>query len=235
MRIFIGLKEAFNEIQRDLHEMGVLVYPESMQDRKASEVGVIETKEIQGYCYKITNREDLIKDFEKLGGNLDYINQEVMDRVSKSCLNPGYAYKHREDVWNRFLHDGKFSYTYNERIRSQLPSILDQLRENPNTRQAIITIFDQHQDLENMGGSARIPCSMYYQFLIRERGGKKFLDIIYTMRSCDIYTHLIYDIVLTMKMQEFVSKLLKIEPGYFTHFIGSMHMYREDYSKKEVF
>ncbi len=235
MRIFIGLKEAFNEIQRDLHEMGILVYPESMQDRKAKDVGVIETKELQGYCYKITNREDLNKEFLELGGNIDYINQEVMDRMSIHWLNPGYAYKTRSEVWEKFLHDGKFAYSYNERIRTQLPWIMDQLTKNPNTRQAIVTIFDTHQDMANMGGSARIPCSMYYQFLIRERGGKKYLDIIYTMRSCDIYTHLIYDICLTMRMQEFVAKMLKLEPGYFTHFIGSLHMYKEDYSKKEVF
>jgi thymidylate synthase len=86
-----------------------------------------------------------------------------------------------------------------------------------------------------MGGKARIPCSMYYQFLRRKRNGVEVLDCIYTMRSCDFYTHLIYDVWLAMRLQEFIANAVGIESGNFTHFIGSLHAYRRDYEKKGVF
>jgi thymidylate synthase len=98
-----------------------------------------------------------------------------------------------------------------------------------------MTVYDRHQDIKNMGGIARIPCSMYYQFLRRNRNNQEVLDCIYTMRSCDIYTHFLYDIWLTMRLQEYVANSLGIEPGNFTHFIGSLHAYKRDYEKKGVF
>ena len=231
MRIFKGLKEAVKEIERDLHEMGVIVHPESYQDQKVGDNPDFETKELQGYCYKITQRDTLLKEFQDLGGNQQYIDQEVIDRLSTDWRNPGEAWKLRKDVWEQFIHDGKFAYTYNERIRVQLARIIEELHLHPNTRQAVITMYDQHLDMQHLGGKARIPCSMYYQFLRRTRGGEVYLDVVYTMRSCDLYTHLIYDIVLTMLMQEWIANTLQIVPGYFTHFIGSLHAYRRDWDK----
>ncbi len=232
MRIFKSLKEAVKEIERDLHEMGVVVHTESYQDQKVKDNPDFETKELQGYCYKITQRDTLLQEFQKLGGNQHYIDQEIIDRLSNDWRNPGSAFLHRKEVWEQFLHDGKFSYTYNERIRVQLHRIIDELAQHPNTRQAVITMYDQHLDMQHLGGTARIPCSMYYQFLIRNRNGRRHLDVIYTMRSCDLYTHLIYDIVLTMLMQEWIANSLPaLEPGYFTHFIGSLHAYRKDWDR----
>jgi len=235
MRIFSNLIEAIKEIERDLNEMGTLIHPESYQDQDIKNNDDFLTRELQGYCYKITNHVGLLQDFKSLGGNTDYVIQEFEDRVSSDLLNPGKSYLHRLEVWEPFLHKGKFSYTYNERIRTQLPKIMKELEERPNTRQAVISIFDWFMDLERLGGKARIPCSMYYQFLRRERNGVPALDCIYTMRSCDIYTHLIYDITLTMYIQQYIAHTLGINPGHFTHFVGSLHAYKKDYSIKGVF
>lgn len=234
MRIFGGLKEAINEIERDLFEMGTLVHPESYQDQIVSDKDDFMTKEIQGYSYTITTSK-IEDDFVELGGNIQYLEQELMDRMAVETRNPGNSYKLRPKVWEQFLHNGKFSYTYNERIGKQYLEVLDQLKKNPNTRQAVITLYDHHDDLKNMGGKARIPCSMYYQFLRRKREGKEYLDIIYTMRSCDFYTHLIYDIGLTMGICAWTAVVLGVEIGHFIHFIGSLHAYKRDYQKKGIF
>lgn len=236
MRIYSNLKEAHGEIQRDLMEMGTLIHPSTYQDQYIGDKDEFITKELQGYCYCITSFGRLEIDFIDLGGNIGYVNQEVDDRLSDSWKNPGTSWKCRPEVWEQFLHKGKFSYTYNERIREQLPIIINELRTNPNTRQAIITMYDRHQDIANLGGKARIPCSLSYQFLIRPKGkGENRLDCIYTMRSCDLYTHFIYDVFMTMMMQEYVANSLGLEAGRFIHFIGSLHAYKKDYSKKEVF
>lgn len=235
MRIFTSLREANNEIERDLNEMGILIHPETYQDKHIANDKAFETKELQGYCYSITSHVDIRKDFETLGGNWAYVQQEILDRVNSEHLNPGNAYLHRKDVWEQFLHGGKFAYTYNERIRQQLRPIYRLLKEKPNTRQAVITLYDHHDDLKNSGGTARIPCSMYYQFLIRKIGSYKMLDCIYTMRSCDFYTHFIYDVAMTMELQSFLATMLSLVPGKFTHFIGSLHIYRKDFDKRGIF
>ena len=235
MRIFTNLKEAVNEIERDLFEMGTLIHPESYQDKVVKDNHDFQTLELQAYSFTITNNKTLEQDFKDLGGNWEYVVKEVADRVSPFYLNPGNSWETRKEVWSQFLHNGKFAYTYNERIREQLPIIMENLRLNPNTRQAIVTLYDKDRDLNNVGGKARIPCSMYYQFLIRPISGKAYLDVLYTMRSCDFYTHFIYDIVMTMLLRDFVANRLNLDPGKFSQFIGSLHIYRKDWDKQRIF
>lgn len=236
MRIYQTLKEAYGEVQRDLVEMGIEVHPESMQDKVVKDDDNFVTKELQGYCYSIISHKSIREDFESLGGNEPYAFQELIDRTSDDWRNPGTAWKHRPEVWQEFIHNGRMSYTYNERMREQIGMIRDELKRNPNTRQAIITMYDRHQDIANLGGKARIPCSLTYQFLIRRQGeGALKLDCIYTMRSCDVYTHFIYDVYITMKLQEYLAHSLGYESGRFIHFIGSLHAYKKDYSTKGVF
>ena len=236
MRIYTRLKEAVKETERELVEMGIHLHPETMQDKQVKDNKAFETVELQGYGYLITNQAYLDEDFKALGGSLEYVLAELSDRIQPMRLNPGKAYLHRVDVWEAFLEsNGKFSYTYNERFREQIDQLVDELTKHPNTRQAVLTIYDRHQDMANMGGVRRIPCSMYYQMLRRIRDGKERLDLIYTMRSCDFYTHYIYDVYLAMKFQEYLANRLGIEPGHFTHFMGSLHAYYRDYSTKGVF
>lgn len=233
MRIYSSLIEAVKETERELVEMGSEVMPETMQDRKTTSEDL--TKELQGYSYMITNQLSRNADFIALGGDMDYALLEFSERVDGNWINPGEAYILRKTVWKEFLHEGKFSYTYNERYREQLPMIIEELKLRPSTRQAIITVYDRHLDMKNIGGKSRIPCSMYYQFLRRKREGQEVLDCIYTMRSCDIYTHFIYDLWLTMRLQEYIANSLGLETGNFTHFIGSLHAYKRDYDLKGVF
>ena len=233
MRIYQSVIEAVKETERELVEMGTEVMPETMQDRKTTPEDL--TKELQGYSYMITNQFSRNADFIALGGDMDYALCEFSERVDGNWINPGEAYLLRSKVWKEFLHEGRFSYTYNERYREQLPMIIEELKLRPSTRQAIITVYDRHLDMKNIGGKSRIPCSMYYQFLRRKREGQEVLDCIYTMRSCDIYTHFIYDIWLTMRLQEYIANALGLETGNFTHFIGSLHAYKRDYDLKGVF
>lgn len=235
MRIYSRFEEAVKETERELFEMGTIVTPETMQDKDVKGDDNFTTKELQGYCFKITSNAGLDADFEHLEGNLLYAEAEILDRVSEDWRNPGHAHEFRPETWKEFLHNGKFAYTYNERFREQLPQIIQELKERPSTRQAVMTMYDRHQDMSNMGGRSRIPCSMYYQFLRRSRNGQEQLDAIYTMRSCDLYTHFIYDIWLGMKLQEYVAHAIGIEPGHFTYFAGSFHAYKKDYSKKGIF
>lgn len=227
MRIFKNCGEAINEIERDLFEIGVRVKVPTVQDKDVSGLDEYETKEMEGYSFMILDQADRNAMVINQKTCLLYWNQaEHKERVAVGPkINPGEAYKLREKVWNEFLHDGKFAYTYNERIRTQLHDIVGELGKNINTRQAIIEIHNNKIDLGSMGGKSRVPCSMFYQFLYRE--GK--LDVIYNMRSSDFYTHFKNDIWQAMELRNHIAKEIDVKPGKFIMFVSSLHAFKKDF------
>lgn len=267
MRIFTTPLSAVQEVERDLWEMGLNVHPQTFQDRNIADDPDYLTKEVRHYGFHLQGwkhnelEERGVLDYvygDELAGESAqlYIAQEFGDRVSGIPSNPGGAFKYRTDVWNEFLHDGKFSYTYSERMAPQILKIVDELRQRPETRQAIINIHSNiapsnelatgfpasggmlqvHKvgisaDLKNMGGKARIPCSLHYQLMIRE--GK--VDLSYCMRSCDFLTHFPVDIMLALRLQSQVAAWLDKGVGMFTYYTGSLHSYAKDMKVRGIF
>lgn len=242
MRIYSNCKEAISEIQRDLFEMGIEVHPQSMQNKIVANDESYMTKELQGYSFMILNDSDMN---EMVGECLNWCQAEFKERIngwedpareieSGSAVgfeegtptkNPGEAYKLRKEVWEEFLVDGKFCYTYNERMQKQIKADIEELRKNPDSRQVIIQFHNRDIDQDKMGGKSRVPCSMFYQLMIRE--GK--LDIIYTMRSTDFFTHFKNDIWHAIRFRNFVAEQLNIPTGKFIMFASSLHAYKKDF------
>lgn len=240
MRIFSNAEEAMIEIERELFEMGIINHPNTMQDKNVKGDKNFETKELLGYSFCLTKWDDIDSIFTNFNNDLketglDYCTREFVERVGFP-LNPGTSYLIRKKLWERFLDDkGQFSYTYSQRISPQLDHIIAELRKNPGSRQCVLTLYDRHQDMLSMGGRERIPCSMYYQFLLREVNGKKKLSLMYTMRSCDYYNHFSIDVYLGIKMLEFVANKLGAECGEFIQFMGSLHAYQQDFKYREIY
>jgi thymidylate synthase len=222
MRAFNNCREAYNEIKRDLKEMGIRYTSASVQDK----VGEFETVELYGYAFKILEPEDAYELIQELDLNTIWAQEEWANRIHGRLheWNPGWAYRYNEDFWEQFLRDGRFSYTYAERIQPQLQDIIHELTERPNTRQAVITVYDWHQDIRNFGGRDRIPCSMHYQFLRREDK----LHCIYAMRSCDFVKFLPYDLFFTTELVDHIAGELGIDRGYLTYLSGSLHAFEKD-------
>lgn len=228
MRIFKDCDEAINEIERDLYEIGVRVKVPTVQDKDVRGLEEYETKEMEGYSFMILDQSDRNWMVSNQKDDLLKWNKaEHLERISNKHINPGEAYRLRANVWNEFLHKGKFAYTYNERIRGQLIPIIDELRKNLNTRQALIEIHNNDIDLKNVGGKRRICCSCFYQFLFRE--GK--LDVIYTMRSSDFYTHFRNDIWQAIELRNHISDKLGLSQGKFIMFVSSLHAFKKDFPK----
>ena len=55
MRIYMDWYEAYEEVKRDLAEMGILVRPKTMQDKNIEGKEEYETMELQNYCYTLLN------------------------------------------------------------------------------------------------------------------------------------------------------------------------------------
>lgn len=229
MRLYVKADEAFEEIKRDLAEMGIWVKPKTMQDKVVEGNPDYETTELQNYSYTILNANS--KDIPNV--SQPWADAEFQERITNPWkdgeahyINPGEAYKLREDVWDEFLHNGKLGYTYNELLwnNNQFTKIVNRLKEDPDSRQLWISLWDPCRDADLLGGVSRVPCSLGYCFQVRE--GK--LNLHYVMRSCDFSTHFANDVYLAIKLLEYVAELTGYEVGNFTHTIFSLHIYRKD-------
>lgn len=227
-RIFRNMAEAVNEIERDIMEMGILVHPHTMQNKNVKDDPAYDTLETQNYSFSILDTSDKDSCVE----NVRWCREEFMERIDPSTENPGEAWKLRESTWKEFLNkDGTMDYTYSERMNSfaQVELVIKELTENPDTRQALIHINFPEDCLG--WRQIRIPCSVYYQFMIR-RGA---LDIIYNMRSSDYATHFKNDIWLAATLRDYIAERVKIPTGIFSMNIGSLHIYRSYGNHKHVF
>lgn len=227
MRIYMNWQEAFEEVKRDLAEMGIIVKPKTMQDKVIEGNSDYETRELQNYCYTILNAKSL----DVIGVTQPWADEEFKERVcnpfeSGNFINPGNAWELRKDIWTEYMHDGKMAYTYNERIwqNDQLTKIIKRLKEDHDSRQLWLSIWDPNSDTDKLGGISRVPCSLGYNFQFRD--GK--LNMHYLMRSCDFKTHFTNDVYLAIKLLEYVSKEAGLEVGNFTHTMFSLHVYKKD-------
>lgn len=224
MRIYTNWNETYEEVKRDLAEMGIDVYPKTMQDKNVEGNEEYATKELQNYCYTILNAksEDV-----KPSTVQPWADAEFEERINwEGNVNPGEAFRLRSDVWNEYMHDGKFAYSYNERFfrNRQIEKIINRLKEDHDSRQLWLSVWDLNEDVDKLGGISRVPCSLGYNFQFRE--GK--LNIHYVMRSCDFSTHFCNDVYLGIKLLEYVAKECNMEVGNFTHTMFSLHIYKKD-------
>lgn len=236
MRIFDSIRQCVKEVERDLWEMGMRVKGKSFQDKK----GEYETKEMVGYGLTLTDGKDWENCFRALGFEdekecIEYVVNESLDRIKPpENLNPGKSCEYRPQVWNQFLEeDGKFSYTYPERIHSsnQITLLEDLLTRDSGSRQGIIQIYDSGNDHISRGGYRRVPCTMHYQVLLRG----EFLYLIHNMRSCDLYTHFPIDLSISWLMANYFTGRFKARCPRVIMQIGSLHAFKKNLESRKIF
>lgn len=237
MRIFTNPLAMIKEVERDLFEMGTRYQSRTVQDKFVANDPNFQTIELVGYAYSLTLpilETELMELLSYTGFSEDrktWVIVESRERVCEVSLNPGKAWEHDRTFWEKFLRGGVFSYTYAERFAEQIKYVIHELLDSPNTRQAIITMYDRHQDMMNWGGRDRVPCSISYQFIVRE--GK--LVVIYNQRSCDFLNFFPADIYLTIKLMEHISTQTGLPMGQFIHFLGSLHAFAGDMIGRGIF
>ena len=239
-RIYNSCVEMLSEEFRNLMELGIEVQSSTMQDKDIRNNEEYKTKELIANSFTILDTNDkeemykVMRSKYNIDLNKEWADKEFEERINDKKINPGKAYKLRKEVWKEFIHNGKFSYSYNERIRQNKYKIIEELKKNITTRQAILPIWNYY-DLKYLGGKERIPCSILYSFFIRKINNKDKLNMIYIMRSSDLLTHFVNDVYLAIKMQEYIAEKVEIEKGIFTMFISSFHAYYKDLKKYNIF
>lgn len=120
---------------------------------------------------------------------------------------------------------GSVTGAYGPRIADQMPYVIDALRHDPDSRQAVVTIWSPEQDLFKEHGDR--PCTTQIGFLIRD--GKLITNTM--MRSQDVYLGFTYDVVMFTQLHQTVAAVLGVEPGHLVHQVRSLHVYERDLPK----
>lgn len=216
---------------RELSSYGAIVKPKHYQNKDIEDNDDFVTKEIicQQYCLTSLKEEEALFVFTHAK---EWADAEFKERISPYPINPGTAWELRKDLWEQFLVRGYFDYTYSERMCGAIYEVVEVLKNDPDTRKAVLPIFNGNNvcDTDYLDGSKRIPCSMYYDFLIRDNAkGERVLHICYHQRSSDYIQHFGNDVYLAWKLMEYIAKEVGIKPGYLYHTIDSLHAYKKDW------
>ena len=118
--------------------------------------------------------------------------------------------------------NGLFHGAYGLRTNGQYQVVLERLRDDPNTRQAVVTIWDPKLDL--LPSKRDYPCTILHQFRIRD--GR--LNMSVYMRSNDVWLGAAYDFLQFSRVQIALASLLDVEVGAYNHHVGSLHIYESD-------
>lgn len=131
-------------------------------------------------------------------------------------------FSERVKKFAEFEDDGILHGAYGARSHGQLGQVVDLIRRDSDTRQAVITLFDSGRDLNR--ARRDIPCTLSLHFMLR-RG---LLELRTTMRSNDAWLGMPYDFTQFAIAQATVAQALNVAVGPYTHSVGSLHMYERD-------
>lgn len=123
--------------------------------------------------------------------------------------------------------NGLFHGAYGLRTNGQYDVIIERLKADPDTRQAVVTIWNPEYDLQP--AKRDYPCTVLHQFRIRDNK----LNMSVYMRSNDVWLGAAYDFFQFTRVQLAIASILGIEPGTYNHHVGSLHIYEQHYGAAE--
>jgi thymidylate synthase len=204
----------------------------------------------------IDRREGVIRQSGRAGDTLELLHACLVVRSPterwvlnrRPAINPAFALAEvvwilsgRDDsgflnFWNpvlpRFAGRGPLYYgAYGQRLRyrfgiDQIRFAYETLRAQPASRQVVLQIWDAASDLPIEAGQPRsgdIPCNVCS--LLKIRNGR--LDWTQVMRSNDLVLGWPHNVVQFTTLQEMMAAWLEVEPGCYTHFSDSLHVYSD--------
>ncbi|MCR4377222.1 MAG: thymidylate synthase [Rhodospirillales bacterium] len=144
--------------------------------------------------------------------------------------NDAHMINYWNPVYSQFAGKGKtYDGAYGERLRSsfgfdQVARIANVLRNSPESRQAVLQIWNPVLDLPDDTGkraSEDVPCNICAMLKIRD-GRLEWSQI---MRSNDLFLGMPYNFVQFMTLQELMAGWLGVHVGTYHHVSDSLHYY----------
>lgn len=131
-------------------------------------------------------------------------------------------------IWKNMMDDNgnvRSNYGWQWKRNNQLDKIVNQLKNNKETRQAVISIYDG-KEIDTY--SKDTPCTYAVQFTILNNK----LNMTVLMRSNDLWYGFCNDQFCFSRLQEMVSIELNIQIGTYYHFAHNLHIYNNFLNKK---
>ena len=132
---------------------------------------------------------------------------------------------------------GTFDGIYGRRLAVGLPEVYDALNEDPDTRQAVASIWApdtlrwmrEHKSKDT-------PCTLGLQFFtVSDHDGRsQGLDLHVTMRSNDLHWGWPYDVAAFCSLQLAMANCLGLKPNAYHHTCGSLHLYADHQPELQV-
>ena len=133
----------------------------------------------------------------------------------------GEIYGKVPEIWKQMANmkgDVNSNYGWQWQRNKQLARVIDMLRNNNNTRQAAISIYDAK---EMKSYKYDTPCTYAVQFTIVDNK----LNMCVTMRSNDLWYGFCNDQYCFSRLQLLVADELEIRLGTYFHFAHNLHLY----------
>jgi hypothetical protein len=191
-----------------------------------------DVNEISGFTYEVENLKSYKFENHNIG-KLDYDYADTFYRwMIDGCTDSTEILEKYPNI-SRFMEKPKspdlpnnFNTFYGPRILQQLPHIVKELSEHPNSRRAVISILDKEDlNLLDKDETLEFPCCDSATFFIRDNK----LNIHLHMRSQNMGQVLKLDMYLWGRFTCELAKKLNIEVGKFTSSIVSAHTFVKDF------
>ena len=118
------------------------------------------------------------------------------------------------------IEKGNWKYTYHDRIKDQIPFIIEELKRSPSSRRAVMTVRTP-EDI----GSDDPACMQHLQYFVRD--GK--LDCKVLFRSNDACKASFMNAFAIIMLQKRIADALGIPVGTYCHRANSYHCYEKDF------
>ena len=204
------------------------------------------------YFYDIMNHEDMSEPFDNTRAlfNIGFnIHEPLNNHITASYRNWNLDYAKAEwewyltgdrnietlgelygkipAIWKRMA-DGDnnvhSNYGYQWERGYQLDKVVQQLKDNPNTRKAAISIYDGKEIHRYRYDT---PCTYAVQFTVVNNK----LNMCVTMRSNDLWFGFCNDQYCFSELMKVVAERTQYEIGSYFHFAHNLHLYERDLNK----
>ena len=181
------------------------------------------TKALFNVGFTIENPMDNHIDCKQRNWKQDYAEAEWQWYLSgdRNIKKLGEIYGKVPEIWKRMADNAgnvNSNYGWQWKREDQLESIVYQLKNNPKTRQAAISIYDAKECKDYINDT---PCTYAVQFTIVDDK----LNMCVTMRSNDLWYGFCNDQYCFSRLQLMIADRLEIRLGTYFHFAHNLHLY----------
>ena len=212
---FNNVNESYRGLMSAIIEKGKKISPRGLDTLELSPVSITIHNPLENIIYSDSRRLN----YGFMLGELAWILQKSDDMNHICWYNKNWA-AFSDDGKTLNGAYGKRIFAYGENRVNQFESVYNLLKEDKNSRQGTIVLFDPNLDFKKTKDK---PCTNMIRFSVREEK----LNMLVVMRSNDIMFGYPYDVFNFTSLQEIMAGKLNIEVGTYTHVVDSLHMYLE--------